>query len=71
MREIETAYWRFARELGGQSGMAPYTKAYETLVTNVRPPQRDAPADPAATPDAPQEDSMTTRPTSKFGWPER
>jgi len=72
MREIETAYWRFARELKGQTAMAPYNEAYEALVNSVRSHAdgaRLAPAAPqaAATPPA----TLVARPSSKFGWPAR
>lgn len=70
MREIETAYWRFARELRGQAAMAPYNEAYEALVNNARlrangGRQAPAAAQQTATPPA----TLVARPPSKFGWP--
>jgi hypothetical protein len=72
MREIEAAYWCFARELKGQTAMAPYNEAYEALVNSVRSHAngaRHAPAAPqeAATPPA----TLAERPPSKFDWPAR
>ena len=70
MREIETAYWRFARELKGQAAMAPYNEAYEALVNSVRPRANGG----GQAPTAPQEAAkppatLVARPPSKFGWP--
>ena len=52
VHESGTAYWRFVRELQGQTSMAPYTAAHEALVTRfaprrngVRPAALVAPAD--------------------------
>lgn len=70
MREIETAYWGFARKLRGQSAMAPYSAAYEELVNSARPPAngaRQAPAIPQEA--APAPEILDPRPPSKFGWP--
>ena len=71
MRDIETAYWRIARELKGQRAMAPYNEAYETLVNSVAPranntePPQDGPQA------APQEEEpLVVRPPSKLGWPD-
>lgn len=69
MREIETAYWRFARELKGQSAMAPYNDAYEALVNRVKPRANDARPAPAARPEAPQKRITLVASPSKFGWP--
>jgi len=70
MRDIEASYWRIAGELKGQAAMAPYTKAYETLVNSVRPNAGVAPSAPDAGPDvAPENEPATERPPSKFGWP--
>ena len=70
MHEIETAYWRFARELRGQAAMAPYSAAYEVLVNRNQPPSSDA----TRAPDPPQEVvrkpyTLVARPPSKLGWP--
>jgi hypothetical protein len=69
MREIETAYWRFARELKGQAAMAPYTAAYEALVNNVKPRANDARRAPAAPPEAPPKQITLVASPSKLGWP--
>lgn len=70
MREIETAYWRFARELRGQSAMAPYSAAYEALVNRVSPPANDVREAPAAPQEAaPAQETLDPRHPSKFGWP--
>ena len=70
MRDIETAYWKFAAELRGQSAMAPYNEAYEALVNRVRPRTNDEPQAPAAPQEAVQEQAtLPERPPSKFGWP--
>ena len=70
MREIEAAYWQFARELRGQAAMAPYSKAYEALVTRAKPPAQDTRQDTPAPPAAAQEqDTPAACPPSKFGWP--
>lgn len=70
MRDIETAYWRFARELRGQGAIAPYTEAYEALVNSVKPKAIDA----GPTPAGPAETKRRFMPNSssagsKFGWP--
>jgi hypothetical protein len=70
MREIETAYWRFARDLRGQPAMAPYNEAYEALVDNVRPRANGGGQAPAAAQEtAKPVASPIVRPPSKFGWP--
>ena len=82
MHEVEAAYWRFARELKGQSAMAPYNQAYEALAGRVRPRQSDPPATPIVPEEAPQAEAAqaevapekiapVARPPSKFGWPAR
>lgn len=76
MRNVETAYWRFARELRGQPAMTPYTAAYEALasrggsrVNEARSAAPSAPAAPTA-PTAPAETPPAqSRLVSKFGWP--
>jgi hypothetical protein len=70
MRDIEASYWRIAGELKGQAAMAPYTKAYETLVNSVRPSANAAPEAPDAASDiAAESEPPPERPPSKFGWP--
>ena len=70
MREIETAYWRFARELKGQAAMAPYNAAYEALVNSVRPRANGGGQAPAAPQEAAKPPAtLVARPPSKFGWP--
>ena len=71
MREIENAYWRFARELKGQAAMAPYNEAYEALVKRVRPRANDEGQAPAAPQEAaePPATPVAPHPPSKFGWP--
>ena len=72
MREIEAAYWRFARELKGQSAMGPYNDAYEALTSRARPRRLDAPATPIVPQEtAPEAVTPAARPPSKFGWPAR
>jgi hypothetical protein len=70
MRDIETAYWQFARELRGQSAMKPYTEAYEALASRITHRVNDvratAPPAPAATAEIPQAQNTHA---SKFGWP--
>jgi hypothetical protein len=69
MREIETAYWQFARELRGAS-MTPYTVAYEALVNSVKPRANDARPAPVAPPEAPPKQiTLVSSSPSKFGWP--
>jgi curved DNA-binding protein CbpA len=68
LREIEAAYWAFARELRGQAAMAPYNEAYEALASSERRRAYDAKRDaqkPAA--EAPQAPTPPPAP-SKFGW---
>ena len=69
MREIETAYWDFARKLRGQAAMAPYSAAYEALVNSVRPPAHAAQQTPVTQDAVPAQDTLVPRPPSKFGWP--
>lgn len=70
MRDVEAAYWRFARELKGRSAMTPYNTAYEALVNKARPP-RTTPEVAKAAPPAAKATNGTppARPPSKFGWP--
>ena len=71
MRDIEAAYWRFARELRGQPAMAPYTEAYQALVNSVAPRANDTQPPPAAAQAAAEEkDTRAVRPPSKLGWPD-
>jgi curved DNA-binding protein CbpA len=78
VREIEAAYWQFARTLRGQAGMAPYNKAYEVLANSERrraydadrvaPPPPASEEAPSAAP--PLKDvARTEPPPTKFGWP--
>jgi len=70
MRDIEAAYWRFARELMGQSAMAVYNTAYETLASSARPPvDRPEIIQPTPAPMASEGEPPPVRPPSKFGWP--
>lgn len=69
MRDIEAAYWRFARELRGQPAMAPYTAAYEALVNRVTPRPNAASPAPSETPTQPALPPEKSTPVSKFGWP--
>lgn len=70
MRDIEAAYWRFARELRGQRAMSPYTAAYEALVQGVKPRSNDARPGPAAPAESPQKQiTVVSSAPSKFGWP--
>jgi hypothetical protein len=70
MRDVEAAYWRFARELKGQAAMAPYNEAYEALVTSVKPRANEAePAPSEPQPAEPEEEIQAEHPASKFGWP--
>ena len=70
MHDVETAYWRFARELRGQPAMTPYTAAYEALATRggarVNDTRSAAPPAPAAPAETPPPQSTIA---SKFGWP--
>ncbi len=69
MPEIETAYWRFARELKGQLAMAPYNQAYEALASRAKPRANDARLAPAAQPEAPPKQITLVASPSKLGWP--
>lgn len=70
MRDVETAYWRFAGELRGQPALAPYTEAYEALVNSVRPRANDARPAPAIPAETPQKITPVPLPAgSKLGWP--
>lgn len=70
MRDIETAYWGFARDMRGQAGIAPYTQAYEALVNRVKTRVSEAPQAPTTTQETPDEVVPTSlSPGSKFGWP--
>ena len=69
MREIETAYWQFARELKGQAAMTPYTAAYEALVNRVKPQANDARPAPATLPEIPRKHITVIASPSKLGWP--
>ncbi len=70
VRDVESDYWRIARELKGQPAMPAYNDAYEALVSKARRPTDAAeftqatPA-PAATVKA----ERAVRPPSKLGWP--
>jgi curved DNA-binding protein CbpA len=46
LRDIEAAYWRFARTLRGAE-MASYNRAYEVLTNNERRRQYDAERGPS------------------------
>ncbi len=70
MRDVEAAYWRFARELKGQSAMAPYNDAYEALVSKARRPTDDAElTQPTPAPAVQEKATRAVRPPSKLGWP--
>lgn len=70
MRDVEAAYWRFARELKGQAAMAPYNAAYEALVSKARHPANDAEVtQPESAPAAKATPARPVRPPSKLGWP--
>lgn len=69
LREIEAAYWGFARELRGQGAMAPYNEAYEALANSERRRNYDAKRVPAPSAAAPKEGPPAPSPSSKFGWP--
>lgn len=70
MRDVEAAYWKFARELKGQAAMAPYNTAYEALTTR-GPAPTNAPeaALPPTAPAKPLTTPQPERPPSKFNWP--
>lgn len=72
MRDVEAAYWKFARELKGQPAMAPYNVAYEALARKAHPAiDKPGTAEPTTTPSAakPTNGTRPARPPSKFGWP--
>ena len=69
-REVEAAYWRFARELKGQAAMAPYNEAYEALVAKAPVPADDPePSQQPVAPAADKSEAQSLRPPSKLGWP--
>ena len=69
IREIEAAYWWFARELRGQPSLAPYTAAYEALVSRVSPRRTDVQPAPSALATPPAVPPRKSALVSKFGWP--
>ncbi len=69
MRDIEAAYWRFARELRGQPAMTPYTAAYEALVKSVAPRRNDARPAPVTPPETSKKQITLVASPSKLGWP--
>lgn len=70
MRDIESAYWKVAKELKGQPALTPYTEAYEALVNSVKPRVSEAPPEPLPPEEAPKElPPESSSPGSKFGWP--
>ncbi len=69
MRDIETAYWQFARELRGQPAMAQYTAAYEALASRITPRANDARLLPAAQPANAKKQITLVASPSKLGWP--
>ena len=72
MRDIEKAYWRFARELRGQrNAITPYTEAYEALVNRVKPRVTES-REPPVSPPTEMPERAASKPSSpgaKFGWP--
>lgn len=68
MRDVEAAYWKFARTLKGQAAMAPYNTAYEALVNRNRPPTKVETKEPESAP-AEAAAPRAVRPPSKLGWP--
>jgi hypothetical protein len=68
IRDVEAAYWKFARELRGQAAMASYNAAYEALVSKPqRTPAPDVMQPESAVSPATQDPPPETRP-SKFNW---
>ena len=72
LREIEAAYWGFARVLRGQSAMAPYNEAYEVLANGERRRTYDADRvapSPPPPPPVVEDVAEPDPPSTKFGWP--
>ena len=69
MRDIEAAYWRSARELRGQPALAPYTAAYEALVSRVAPRRGVVPPALSVAEATAAPPTKASTAVSKFGWP--